>query len=63
VGSRIVPPRCHVCRRRALRWLERRGRFLCDSCGSVLDFAVVERHNSGRVSRQTQLDIERAQHV
>ena len=35
------------CHRRALRYLERRERYLCDSCGKVFDQVVVERHNPG----------------
>ena len=50
-------PRCHSCHRRSLRWLERRGRFLCDSCGKVFDLAVVERHNPGVVDPQMRLDM------
>jgi transposase-like protein len=48
-------PRCHVCHRRALRFLERRNRYLCDSCGKVFDQVVVERHNPGVVEQQMTL--------
>jgi len=41
------PPRCHSCHRRMLRYLDRRERWLCDSCGKVFDHVVVERHNPG----------------
>ncbi|MFL6042167.1 MAG: hypothetical protein ACJ740_12280 [Gaiellales bacterium] len=48
-------PRCHVCHRRALRYLERRERYLCDSCGKVFDQVVVERHNPGMAVQQMTL--------
>jgi ribosomal protein L37AE/L43A len=46
-------PKCHSCRRRALRWLERRERWMCDSCGKVFDHAVVELHNPDVQSQMT----------
>ena len=51
--------RCHSCHRRALRWLDGRQRYLCDSCGKVFDFEVVERHNPGLVEPQMHLDLTR----
>jgi predicted RNA-binding Zn-ribbon protein involved in translation (DUF1610 family) len=52
-------PRCHSCHRRALRWLAGRHRFMCVSCGKVLDLAVVERHNPGLVDPQLSLNVPR----
>jgi hypothetical protein len=49
--------RCHSCHRRALRWLEARERYMCDSCGKVFDLAVVERHNPGQVDHQMALKL------
>jgi ribosomal protein L37AE/L43A len=43
--GRAATPKCHSCHRRALRWLDRRERWMCDSCGKVFDHAVVVRHN------------------
>ncbi|HVI18398.1 MAG TPA: hypothetical protein VM712_08470, partial [Gaiellales bacterium] len=51
-------PRCHACHRRSLRWLEGRQRFMCDSCGKVLDLAVVERHNPGLQLFEPQLHMD-----
>lgn len=50
-------PRCHSCHRRALRFIEKRDRYLCDSCGKVFDIEVVERHNPGLVERQMDLRV------
>jgi len=47
IARRARQPKCHSCHRRALRWLDRRERWMCDSCGKVFDHAVVERHNPG----------------
>ena len=51
------PLRCHSCHRRALRWLDARERYMCDSCGKVFDLAVVERHNPGQVDQQMTLKL------
>jgi predicted RNA-binding Zn-ribbon protein involved in translation (DUF1610 family) len=48
-------PRCHSCHRHALRWLERRQLFICDSCGKVFDWIVVARRNPGCVDPQLEL--------
>jgi ribosomal protein L37AE/L43A len=45
MGRRPTVPKCHACHRRALRWLDRRERWMCDSCGKVFDHQVVARHN------------------
>jgi transposase-like protein len=50
-------PKCHSCHRRALRFIEKRDRYLCDSCGKVFDIEVVERHNPGLVERQIGLGV------
>jgi transposase-like protein len=50
-------PRCHSCHRRAIRWIDSRQRYLCDSCGKVFDFVVVERHNPGLVEPQMELKL------
>ena len=56
MGRRSATPKCHSCHRRALRWLDRRERWMCDSCGKVFDHAVVARHNPD-VPTQTSLRI------
>ena len=48
-------PRSNVSPRRAQRYLERRERYLCDSCGKVFDQVVVERHNPGMAVQQMTL--------
>jgi ribosomal protein L37AE/L43A len=45
MGRRPTVPKCHSCHRRALRWLDRRERWMCDSCGKVFDHAVVAQRN------------------
>jgi transposase-like protein len=50
-------PRCHSCHKRALRFIEKRNRYLCDSCGKVFDIEVVELHNPGLVERQLGLSV------
>jgi hypothetical protein len=40
-----------------LRFIERRGCYLCGSCGKVFDPVVVERHNPGVVGPQMTLRI------
>jgi len=49
------PPRCHVCHRRALRYLEQRDRWMCDSCGKVFDEVVVQRHNPDMAGQQMRM--------
>ena len=51
------PPRCHSCHCRALRYVERRHCFLCDSCGKVFDVVVVARHNPQLVDPQMTLRV------
>jgi transposase-like protein len=51
-------PRCHVCHRRALRYLDSRQRYLCDSCGKVFDEVVVSRHNPGLIEPQMSLRMD-----
>jgi hypothetical protein len=55
MGRKVKQPRCHCCHRRAIRWLERRQRYMCDSCGKVFDAEVVERHNPGVIPPQMEL--------
>jgi transposase-like protein len=50
-------PRCHSCHRQAIRWIDKRQRYMCDSCGKVFDFVVVERHNPGLVQPQMELKV------
>lgn len=45
MARRPTVPKCHSCHRRALRWLDRRERWMCDSCGKVFDHEVVVRYN------------------
>jgi ribosomal protein L37AE/L43A len=45
VGRRATIPKCHSCHRRALRWLDRRERWMCDSCGKVFDHSVIAQRN------------------
>jgi hypothetical protein len=52
---RRKPPRCHACHRRALRWLESRRLFHCDSCGKVFDYEVVDRRNPGCLDPQLRI--------
>jgi transposase-like protein len=40
-----------------LRWLDKRQRYICDSCGKVFDQVVVERHNPGVVDPQMHLHV------
>ena len=59
MARRPKVPRCHSCHRRALRWLDGRGRFMCDSCGKVFEAEIVERHNPGLVQPQMALRVDR----
>jgi len=58
MARRPAIPRCHVCHRRALRFVERRGCYLCGSGGKVFDPVVVERHNPGVINPQMALRVE-----
>ena len=57
MARRPRQPKCHSCHRRALRYLDGRERWMCDSCGKVFDHVVVERHNPGVVEPQMRLGL------